>query len=102
MATGTTVVRPAGTAWGAVLGGCATVGAWAAIGLGSCVRDHVRVGAGAVVAMGAAVVSDVPASSNIKSSTSRMPAMDRRQGRYGIGGMDFSFTACRAEGRQLV
>lgn len=43
-----------------VLGGGVSVGAWASVCLGACVRDHVAVGAGAIVGMGAVVVRDVP------------------------------------------
>jgi sugar O-acyltransferase (sialic acid O-acetyltransferase NeuD family) len=45
---------------GAVTGGKARIGAWAVVGLGAKVRDHVSVGPQAVVGMGAVVVRDVP------------------------------------------
>ena len=45
---------------GAVIGGGAHIGAGTVLGLGSRVRDHVRVGQGVTVAMGAVVVRDVP------------------------------------------
>lgn len=46
---------------GAVLGGAAQVCAGAFVGLGARIRDHVRVGPDATVAMGAVVISEVPA-----------------------------------------
>jgi acetyltransferase EpsM len=45
---------------GATLGGGARVGRGAFVGMRAAVRDHVTVGARAVVAMGAAVIRDVP------------------------------------------
>ncbi|MFH1475242.1 MAG: NeuD/PglB/VioB family sugar acetyltransferase [Chloroflexota bacterium] len=46
---------------GAVVGGGAVVEAGAYVGLGALVRDHVTVGRGSIVGMGAAAVADVPA-----------------------------------------
>lgn len=46
---------------GAVVGGGAVVEADAYVGLGALVRDHVTIGRGAFLAMGAAAVADVPA-----------------------------------------
>jgi acetyltransferase EpsM len=45
---------------GALLGGAAQVCAGAFVGLGARIRDHVRVGPDATVAMGAVVVGEVP------------------------------------------
>ena len=45
---------------GAVLGGGARVGPWSTCALGSRVRDHLTVGADALVGMGAVVVAPVP------------------------------------------
>lgn len=46
---------------GAAIGGGARAGAGAFLGLGCRIRDHVAIGAGATVAMGAVVVNAVPA-----------------------------------------
>jgi acetyltransferase EpsM len=50
---------------GATIGGGAHVGRGAFVGLGAAVRDHVRIGARAVVAMGAVVVGDVAAGTRV-------------------------------------
>lgn len=46
---------------GSICGGGAHIGAWAFCGLGSVIRDHIRVGDGAVVGMGAVVIRDLAA-----------------------------------------
>ena len=43
-----------------VLGGGVTVGDWASICLGACVRDHITIGGHAIVGMGAVVTKSVP------------------------------------------
>jgi sugar O-acyltransferase (sialic acid O-acetyltransferase NeuD family) len=43
-----------------VLGGGVSIGAWSTIGLGACVRDHVQIGSGVIVGMGAVVVNSIP------------------------------------------
>lgn len=51
---------------GAVLGGGVSVGPGSYLGLGCRVRDHVRIGRGVTIGMGAVVVSDVPDGVTVK------------------------------------
>lgn len=50
---------------GAVTGGGVTIGEGVLIGLGARVRDHLQVGARAVVGVGAVVITDVPADTTV-------------------------------------
>lgn len=59
---------------GAAIGGGAAIGEGAYLGLGSRVRDHIRVGRSALVAMGAAVVENVPDSVHVMGVPARQKA----------------------------
>jgi acetyltransferase EpsM len=58
---------------GATVGGGARIGDGAFIGLGAAIRDHIEVGADAVVGMGAVVVTDVPAAATVVGNPARPP-----------------------------
>ncbi|KHL01257.1 LbetaH domain-containing protein, partial [Sinomonas humi] len=67
---------------GVSLGGSVVVGRAAYMGMNSCVRQRIRVGARAVVGMGAAVVSDVPEG----QTWAGVPARPLAQGAHAVGG----------------
>ncbi|MFC3125227.1 NeuD/PglB/VioB family sugar acetyltransferase [Pseudoroseomonas globiformis] len=62
---------------GAVLGGGVFVGEGALVGIQAGLRPGTRVGAGAVVALGAAVVADVPPRATVAGVPARMAAASR-------------------------
>ena len=53
------------------MAGAARIGDQAYIGLGAVVRDHISIGAGATVAMGAVVVRDVAAGARVMGVPAR-------------------------------
>jgi sugar O-acyltransferase (sialic acid O-acetyltransferase NeuD family) len=61
---------------GAIVGGGADVGDGAFLGLGCRIRDHVRVGREATVAMGAVVVSEVANGQTVRGVPARPVTMD--------------------------
>jgi sugar O-acyltransferase (sialic acid O-acetyltransferase NeuD family) len=59
------------TAPGAIISGNCTVGAAAYLGAMSCIRERQQIGHGAIVGMGAVVVSDVPAEATYVGNPAR-------------------------------